>query len=342
MPSYDRTEPAASSALASSPVRGNFQALDYSNLAPNWIEDPLFVVWAAGDAASPSYWGALAGTGTAVARDTTNYLSNGMACKITLGSTTGYLPQTIFAVGELPASYQSKEISFGCWVKTSTASLAYIQVYDGTDTTSSSAGGSSGTHTGGGDWEWLYGTHTFNAAADELEVRLVVDIAGSSGNATFDLPTLIPGAVAPQDFLMCPTLEGSLVFPIEGAVSTDTIKFRFCGSRPFLVKNVTLQAQTAPTGQALIVDVNQWDSSAQSMFTTKPQIAAGGTTGGANPDGTYQRRCFQAVIDNDTEDEAMLTVDIDQVGSSAAGSDLNIYVRTLQFQSPCRAFRAFS
>jgi len=78
------------------------------------------------------------------------------------------------------------------------------------------------------------------------------------------------------------------------------------------MSEVILSVKTAPTGAALIVDINKNGSS---IFTTRPQIAAGATSGGSSA-------VFASpatVTDSD-----VLTVDVDQIGSTVAGSDLTI------------------
>ncbi len=72
---------------------------------------------------------------------------------------------------------------------------------------------------------------------------------------------------------------------------------------------------TAPTGAAILVDVNK---NGTTVFTTqgnRPLIAAGtNSSGAAVPDVT-------SVIAGD-----LLSVDVDQIGSSVAGSDLVVVV----------------
>jgi hypothetical protein len=259
-----------------------------------------------------------------------------MAAKLTLGSTDGYLPQAIFKAGELPAYLQGQPFSLGVFIKTSTALLAKAGLYDGVDSSFTSV------HGGGGGWQWLTVTRTLDAAATELELRLQVDIAGSAGNATFDLPTVIPGPIPPQLPLPCPAKEGTIIHQIRQAVSVGTDLFRFRSGRPYVVRNTSLAIKTAPTGSALIVDVNKWDGAAwQSMFTTKPQIAISATEGGAEPDGTYENRCIGEGNNTDARTDRELNIDVDQIGSTVGGSDLNIYVRTIQFESPARALGSF-
>ncbi len=75
------------------------------------------------------------------------------------------------------------------------------------------------------------------------------------------------------------------------------------------------------------------------MYSSKPTIATSAKTGGATPDGTYQNRCFQGGNANDSQDDRLLTVDVDQIGSGTAGDGLVIMVRTRQFADPFEQFR---
>lgn len=87
----------------------------------------------------------------------------------------------------------------------------------------------------------------------------------------------------------------------------------------YRIVDVRLACGTAPTGAAILVDVNK---NGTTIFTTqgnRPTIAASGTSGSAAvPDVT-------TIAAGD-----LLTVDIDQVGSSVAGSNIGIVVRLQQ------------
>lgn len=83
------------------------------------------------------------------------------------------------------------------------------------------------------------------------------------------------------------------------------------------ILGVTAAVNTAPTGASLILDVNK---NGTTIFTTqgnRPTIAASGnaTTSEPAPDVT-------AIAAGD-----YLTVDVDQVGSTVAGSDLTVFIR---------------
>ena len=82
------------------------------------------------------------------------------------------------------------------------------------------------------------------------------------------------------------------------------------------ITNITATAGTAPVGSTLIVDVNKGGTT---LFTTqgsRPTIADGGQ------DDTSSVPDVTSIAQND-----ILTVDVDQVGSGTAGSDLVVQVR---------------
>jgi hypothetical protein len=98
-------------------------------------------------------------------------------------------------------------------------------------------------------------------------------------------------------------------------VAAGAGRFRF----PFAatILGVTAAVNTAPTGASLILDVNK---NGTTIFTTqanRPTIAASGnaTTTEPTPDVT-------AMAAGD-----YLTVDVDQIGSTVAGSDVTAFVR---------------
>ena len=117
------------------------------------------------------------------------------------------------------------------------------------------------------------------------------------------------------------------------AVGTD--KRRYFPRRPGLVMDAQLWLNTVPTGSAFIVDVNTWDGSAlTSMFTAggRPQIAISANGGAAQPDGTYARRCLAAHYGATRVTGSELTVDIDQIGSTVAGSELSVSLMILHYR----------
>jgi len=112
------------------------------------------------------------------------------------------------------------------------------------------------------------------------------------------------------------TVKTTLTFAVVGtlAVGTDKAPTILAPCTLTIVK-VKVVVKTAPTGAALIVDVNK---NGTTIFTTqggRPSIAIGNTTDDSDtPDVT-------ALAETDK-----LTIDIDQVGSTVAGADLTVEV----------------
>lgn len=75
--------------------------------------------------------------------------------------------------------------------------------------------------------------------------------------------------------------------------------------------SVYMKCKAAPTGAALIVDINEGSAT---IFSTRPQIDDGSQVGGT------------AAVFSDTAlaDNAEITLDIDQVGSTVAGENLTV------------------
>ena len=98
------------------------------------------------------------------------------------------------------------------------------------------------------------------------------------------------------------------------ALSVGTGRLTFRAPFAITLTSVRISCTTAPTGAAIIVNVRK---NGVTIFSTKPQIAAGATTsvGGAVP-GVLSTT---AIADDD-----ILAVDIDQIGSTVAGTGLKI------------------
>jgi hypothetical protein len=111
-------------------------------------------------------------------------------------------------------------------------------------------------------------------------------------------------------------VKTTLSFAVTGTLVVGTDKApTLLAPCSLTITKVKLVVKTAPTGQAIIVDVNK---NGTTIFTTqgnRPQIAAGATTGDSGtPDVT-------SLAEGDK-----LTVDIDQIGSGTAGADLTVEV----------------
>lgn len=98
------------------------------------------------------------------------------------------------------------------------------------------------------------------------------------------------------------------------ATSTGTIRLPIDGT--YTIVGTRLMVGTAPTGAAIILDVNKNGTTIYTTQANRPTIADGSNSGGpgSTPDVT-------ALAAGD-----YLTVDVDQVGSTVAGSDLTVTI----------------
>lgn len=111
------------------------------------------------------------------------------------------------------------------------------------------------------------------------------------------------------------TQTSALIWYLDGDISTGTEQGAVVTvPQNFVSKAVHLKVKTAPTGQALIVDINR---DGTSIFSTRPQINASSTTGGDSAIFS-----FTGLTEGDE-----LSVDVDQVGSGTAGNGLTIMLQ---------------
>ena len=109
----------------------------------------------------------------------------------------------------------------------------------------------------------------------------------------------------------------SITFSKAGtiAVGTGTTRWYNDTGRTLTLVSARASVGTAPTGAALIVDVNNNGTSVYTTQANRPTIAVSTNTdeGGAFDDST--------ILDGE-----YLTVDVDQVGSTVAGADLTVTI----------------
>ncbi len=146
-----------------------------------------------------------------------------------------------------------------------------------------------------------------------------------TGTAVIDSDARLTNARTPTAHAASHALGGSdavalrLTLPTftkNGVLFTDTGALRLPIDGNYTILGVRLMVGTAPTGASLIIDVNK---NGTTIFTTqgnRPTIAASANAGGPGsiPD-------VATLVASD-----YLTVDIDQVGSTVAGSDLVVSV----------------
>lgn len=106
------------------------------------------------------------------------------------------------------------------------------------------------------------------------------------------------------------TQQKSFHFFIGGELSVETSIASTFATMPLRIINVLLGVDTAPNGQPIICDVNK---NGTSIFSTKPSIAAGATSG------TYA--VTSTISTGDT-----ISIDLDQVGSTIKGTNLRLVI----------------
>lgn len=328
----DLTKPVANSKGASAEMRANFTALARSIGGINLIRDSQPIIWPAGDSALPAHYQS---TGSpTITRETTIKQFPGMSLKVAAGGAQAVVFQEIVPAAQFTNLFNSNYWSFGCWVYATVAGKVRIAIDDGLTSFTVST-----DHPGTSAWVWLSCAGQNSGSSTRLRAQLIVD---ASNTGYFTGMTFIFGEAPPQHWQPEPCAYGTFYFPTVGNAAVTANKARIIPGRPGIVKDVQLQVTTAPTVQALIVDVNTWDGAAYtSMFSTRPQIAAAAFSGGAQPDSTYARRCFTGGFGSSLPTGGILSYDIDQIGT-VAGADLCVHVRALQFISPLEQLLAYN
>lgn len=105
--------------------------------------------------------------------------------------------------------------------------------------------------------------------------------------------------------------ERMLCWYLDGAVSTGTSQGRTFNDFPFdiLPLEIRLHTDTGPAGSALIIDIND---DGTTIFDTRAEIDDGST----EQDGNHDFVGTEILKGSD------ITLDVDQIGSGTAGSDL--------------------
>lgn len=98
-------------------------------------------------------------------------------------------------------------------------------------------------------------------------------------------------------------------------VATDKVKFIM--PYAFTLTDIKASVTTAPVGSSLIVDVN--DAGTSIMTTNKLEIDAGETD-------TSTAATAPTLTDTALASGSLITIDVDQIGSSTAGAGLKVYL----------------
>lgn len=141
-------------------------------------------------------------------------------------------------------------------------------------------------------------------------VKLLPGESGLSAASVYHHAGIVYVVAAEQN------LESFLIAASGSGVdlTTGAGKVTFRMPYAFFVTGVRASVKTAPTGSSIIVDINEGGST---ILSTRVSIDAGETTsvGSANP---------PVISDAALAYDAVITVDIDQVGSSTAGQELMV------------------
>lgn len=105
-------------------------------------------------------------------------------------------------------------------------------------------------------------------------------------------------------------------FTMPGTLTTKVGAGRVYMEGTYVVESVRASVGTAPTGAAVIVDVNRNGTTIYTTQTNRPTIAVSTqtATGGTAANGSFVAGDY-------------LTVDVDQIGSTVAGAELVVVVR---------------
>ena len=192
-----------------------------------------------------------------------------------------------------------------------------ITVADTTDTSCSVALFESAT----GDLEpKTDGGITYNAGTGVLTATgfagpLTGAVTGNASTATALATARTIGGVS-FDGTANVAVTSALTFSKVGDLTVAAGKGRLKVPMAITIVDVTATCNTAPTGAAALFDVNKGGTTIFSTQGNRPTVAAGSQDGSAaTPDVT-------AVAAGD-----VLTVDIDQIGSSTVGADATVVIR---------------
>ena len=338
---FNENNPATSSLLISGDIRANFLATRRHMYSANLLADPLQECWPdtdSGTGASLLAAWTLAGSGAALSRETliVDRVVGDMSTRVTFGVAPAILRQDILDVASYDQYFDTRVVTAGCFLKTSTGSIGRIAINDGVTTTLSAF------HTGGGGFEYLDVEHLISSGATRITFELRVE---GGGNVVFNGATFLFSDIKPDRFIMSPMARSTLQHTRKGGIFVGEVD-RFLPQRPFIVEHVQLSVSGVPVGSAALVDINQFDGSAfTSMFTPtgRPRVLDGEARGGAAPDGVYNRKCFTGIFGNAASLAGQqIRSEIDSVGSTTPGDDLNIYIRYKTWLRPQEIFAGFS
>jgi hypothetical protein len=116
-----------------------------------------------------------------------------------------------------------------------------------------------------------------------------------------------------------PAVDQEVVVEFDGLAGLQVGTARWTAPYACTIQGCRVTVGAAPTGQAIICDINKNDTTIYTTQGNRPQIAIAATVGAeTTPDVT-------ALATSD-----YLTVDIDQIGTTFAGSDVRVIIRYIK------------
>jgi hypothetical protein len=308
----------------------------------NLVTDSTFVIWAGGAAVAPTHY-TLYGTNAACARAgvgeaDTNRKVGQFGAKITFGDTDAAgLTQQIWDAGVWSNVdfLEGQKVSFGCWVYTTVDNQVKIGINDGSDEQFSA------DHTSTDGWEFLTVTHTIDASATKLEIKMQI---GRAGFAIFSGPTLVFGDLAPTRWMPSPMITGAIMFKHTGVLVVGDNKDVFMPSRPIFIRDIQVHCGTASTSGAWTFQIEKGDASWVDINGGVFSVDQDDEYANFVPAGNWEDRCLTGIhLDNGDDGDAangILRLNIDSIGTGT--SDVWWFIRCMQFQNPLECERAYN
>jgi len=208
-----------------------------------------------------------------------------------------------------------------------TGEITIVGTYHSVDTASDAASDDLDTINGGFSGAVLY-LQTANDARDVVLKHGTGNIVTASGSdVTLTNTSKIAHLIYDGDNWVLVAVYEEDVKPTESFIiacsdeatdlTTGTAKVTFRMPYSFIVTDVRANVNTAPTGSTIIVDIN--DGGTTIMSTNKISIDAGEKT-------SETAATQPTVTDSSLNDDAEITIDIDQIGSSTAGKGLKVTI----------------
>jgi len=155
----------------------------------NLIDNGDFSRWTQGTSAAPDAWTAAGGATIAQESGAGNVRFGKFSLKLTSDADGSDVQNIVLNIGTTENNiFRGRTVTFGCWIKTSVASIGKIVIGDDVGSSVSS------DHTGSGNWEFITVTRTLNAAANFITVTL--RNTGNTQIVFFDGAILVSGTQA--------------------------------------------------------------------------------------------------------------------------------------------------